>query len=211
MRSIACDVDSHMNNPWDERYASADYVYGTEPNDFLREQAHHITPGGRVLCIADGEGRNGVYLAGLGYDVTSVDASRAGLEKAAALAASRSVSITTIHADLADFDFGVEQWDAVVSIFCHLPPELRARVHAAIPASLRHNGIVILEAYTVDQLSHRTGGPPVPELMMSEDQLRHDFASLHVISCGECARMIHEGALHNGMSATVQLIAQRKG
>jgi len=200
-----------MSNPWDERYASADYVYGTEPNDFLREQAHYITPDGRVLCIADGEGRNGVYLARLGYDVTSVDASRVGLEKAAALAASHSVSITTIHADLADFDFGVEQWDAVVSIFCHLPPELRSRVHAAIPASLRRNGVVILEAYTVDQLSHRTGGPPVPELMMSEDQLRHDFTSLHVISCGECTRMIHEGALHNGMSATVQLVAQRKG
>lgn len=200
-----------MSNPWDERYASADYVYGTEPNDFLREQAHHITPGGRVLCIADGEGRNGVYLARLGYDVTSVDASRVGLEKAAALAASHSVSITAVHADLADFDFGIEQWDAVVSIFCHLPPELRSRVHAAIPASLRRNGVVILEAYTVDQLSHRTGGPPVPELMMSENQLRHDFAPLHVISCGECTRMIHEGALHNGMSATVQLVAQRKG
>lgn len=200
-----------MNNPWDERYSAAEYVYGTEPNDFLREQAQRITPGGRVLCIADGEGRNGVYLARLGYDVTSVDASRVGLEKAAALAASHSVSITTIHADLADYDFGVTQWDAVVSIFCHLPPEPRSHVHAAIPAALRHNGVVILEAYTVDQLSHRTGGPPVPELMMSEAQLRHDFASLLVIACDERTRMIHEGALHNGMSATVQLVAQRKG
>lgn len=210
MRSIACDVDSHMSNPWDERYASADYVYGIEPNDFLREQAHHITPGGRVLCIADGEGRNGVYLARLGYDVTSVDASRVGLDKAAALATSHSVSITTIHADLADFDFGVEQWDAVVSIFCHLPGQLRSRVHAAIPASLRHSGVVILEAYTVDQLAHKTGGPPVPDLMMSAEQLRQDFTSLDVITCDECTRMIHEGALHNGMSATVQLVAQRK-
>lgn len=200
-----------MSNQWDERYASADYMYGTEPNDFLREQAHHIRPGGRVLCIADGEGRNGVYLATLGYDVTSVDASRVGLNKAAALATSHNVSITTTHADLAEFDFGVEQWDAVVSIFCHLPPELRTRVHAAIPTSLCSNGVVILEAYTVEQLANKTGGPPVPELMMSEEQLRHDFASLHVIFCGERTRIIHEGTLHNGVSATVQLVAQRMG
>ena len=171
---------------------------------------HRIAPGGRVLCIADGEGRKGVYLAEHGFDVTSVDASRVGLDKANALAAAQKVSITTVHADLADFDFGVDQWDAIVSIFCHLPPELRTRLHAAIPASLRRGGVVILEAYTVDQLRHKTGGPPVPELMMSDVQLRHDFTSLHVIACDERTRMIHEGTLHNGMSAAVQLVAQRK-
>ena len=199
-----------MSNPWDERYSAAEYVYGTEPNDYLREQMHRIAPGGRVLCIADGEGRNGVYLAEHGFDVTSVDASRVGLDKANALAAAQKVSITTVHADLADFDFGIAQWDAIVSIFCHLPPDLRTRIHAAIPASLRRGGIVILEAYTVDQLAHKTGGPPVPELMMSEEQLRHDFTSLHVVACDERTRMIHEGTLHNGMSAAVQLVAQRK-
>jgi SAM-dependent methyltransferase len=199
-----------MNNQWDERYSASEYMYGTEPNDFLREEYHRIRPGGKVLCLADGEGRNGVFLAQQGFDVTSVDASQVGLEKALALAKANDVMISTVHADLADYDLGVDQWDAVVSIFCHLPPDLRSRVHNAVASSLRTDGVVILEAYTVDQLSFKTGGPPVPDLMMSDVQLRHDFTSLHVIACDERTRMIHEGTLHNGMSATVQLVAQRK-
>ncbi|MEN9796063.1 MAG: hypothetical protein RLZZ150_1040 [Bacteroidota bacterium] len=198
-----------MNNQWDERYSASEYVYGTEPNDFLREEYHRIRPGGKVLCLADGEGRNGVFLAQQGFDVTSVDASQVGLEKALALAKANDVMISTVHADLADYDLGVDQWDAVVSIFCHLPPDLRSRVHNAVTSSLRMDGVVILEAYTVDQLSFKTGGPPVAALMMSAQQLRHDFEALDVIVCGERTRMIHEGALHNGQSAVVQFVAQR--
>lgn len=199
-----------MINQWDERYSAPEYVYGTQPNDFLQQEHQRIKPGGKVLCIADGEGRNGVFLAQQGFDVTSVDASRVGLEKAQALATTHGVTITTVHADLAEYDLGVNQWDAVVSIFCHLPPALRNRVHAAIPPSLRAEGIVILEAYTIDQLAYKTGGPPVPELMMSEQQLRHDFAALDAVVCEERTRMIHEGALHNGQSAVVQCVAQQK-
>ena len=198
-----------MINQWDERYSASEYVYGTEPNDFLREEYHRIRPGGKVLCLADGEGRNGVFLAQQGFDVTSVDASQVGLEKALALAKANDVMISTVHADLADYDLGVDQWDAVVSIFCHLPPDLRSRVHNAVTSSLRMDGVVILEAYTVDQLSFKTGGPPVAALMMSAQQLRHDFEALDVIVCGERTRMIHEGALHNGQSAVVQFVAQR--
>ena len=198
-----------MNNQWDERYSASEYVYGTEPNDFLREEYHRIRPGGKVLCLADGEGRNGVFLAQQGFDVTSVDASQVGLEKALALAQANDVMITSVHADLADYDLGVDQWDAVVSIFCHLPPDLRSRVHNAVTSSLRMDGVVILEAYTVDQLSFKTGGPPAAALMMSAQQLRHDFEALDVIVCGERTRMIHEGALHNGQSAVVQFVAQR--
>jgi SAM-dependent methyltransferase len=198
-----------MNNQWDERYSASEYMYGTEPNDFLREEYHRIRPGGKVLCLADGEGRNGVFLAQQGFDVTSVDASQVGLEKALALAKANDVMISTVHADLADYDLGVDQWDAVVSIFCHLPPDLRSRVHNAVTSSLRMDGVVILEAYTVDQLSFKTGGPPVAALMMSAQQLRHDFEALNVIVCDEWTRMIHEGALHNGQSAVVQFVAQR--
>ena len=198
-----------MVTQWDERYSASEYVYGTEPNDFLREEYHRIRPGGKVLCLADGEGRNGVFLAQQGFDVTSVDASRVGLEKALALAKANDVNLTTVHADLADYDLGVDHWDAVISIFCHLPPDLRSRVHTAVTSSLRKGGMVILEAYTVDQLSFKTGGPPVAALMMSAQQLRHDFEALDVIVCGERARMIHEGALHNGQSAVVQCVAQR--
>jgi SAM-dependent methyltransferase len=198
-----------MTNQWDERYSASEYVYGMEPNDFLREEYQRIRPGGKVLCLADGEGRNGVFLAQQGFDVTSVDASRVGLEKALALAKANDVMITAVHADLADYSLGADQWDAVVSIFCHLPPDLRSRVHTAVASSLRTDGVVILEAYTVDQLLFKTGGPPVPDLMMSDVQLRHDFTSLHVIACGERTRMIHEGVLHNGHSAVVQFVAQR--
>ncbi len=124
-----------MSNPWDERYSVADYVYGTEPNDYLREQMHRIAPGGRVLCIADGEGRNGVYLAQHGFDVTSIDASRVGLDKAQALAAVHHVAIATIHSDLADYDFGIAQWMPLCrySVTSHL---ISAR--GFMPQFLRH-------------------------------------------------------------------------
>ena len=123
---------------WDERYSTDDYVYGTEPNDFLREQAELIGEAPkRVLCLADGEGRNGVYLAGLGHWVTSVDASSVGLRKAAQLAEEKDVALTTLNADLTAHEFAPESYDAVVSIFCHLPTSrpIRPSRRPAIPAA----------------------------------------------------------------------------
>ncbi|MGE0079864.1 MAG: class I SAM-dependent methyltransferase [Thiohalomonadaceae bacterium] len=193
---------------WDERYATDEYVYGTEPNDFLAANVARL-PRGDVLCLAEGEGRNAVWLARQGFRVTAVDASAVGLAKAQRLAERHQVHIETVHADLAQYDLGVARWDAIVSIFCHLPPPLRARVHGAIAGALKPGGVFLLEAYTPAQLRHGTGGPPVPDLMMTLDALRNELHRLSMQHGVELERDIHEGRFHHGRGAVVQVIASR--
>lgn len=192
---------------WEDRYGAEDgYVYGTAPNDFLAASVADLARC-EVLCIADGEGRNGVYLAGLGHTVTSMDMTEAGMTKAAALAADRGVELTTIVADLADFDLGENRWDLIVSIFAHAPPPIRAGVHARLATALRPTGKLILEAYTPDQVGRGTGGPPVPELTMTLDGLRHELVDMTIETGHELVRSVIEGPGHTGDGAVVQVIA----
>ncbi len=193
---------------WDQRYSGDDYFYGTAPNDFLAEQADKI-PSGPVLCLAEGEGRNAVHLAGLGFPVTAVDSAIEGLRKTERLARERGVDVECIHADLAQFDLGQDRWAGIVSIFAHLPPSLRRQVHAAIPKALRPGGMLLLEAYTPAQLQQGTGGPPVAELMMTANTLREELPGLVFEHLVELERGIVEGQGHTGTGAVVQAIAQR--
>ncbi len=193
---------------WDIRYDREDYFYGTEPNDFLKEQVGKL-PCGRILCIADGEGRNGVYLAGLGFEVTSVDSSEVGLRKTQALAEDRGVFLETIHADLAEYDLGKRCWDGIVSIFCHLQPPLRRQVYDAAQRALKPGGVLLLEGYTAKQLSYNTGGPPKEELMLSEHILSKELPKLKFDLLQEIEREVHEGRGHRGHSAVVQALATR--
>lgn len=192
---------------WDEKYGAEDYFYGTAPNDFLRENALHI-PKGPVICLADGEGRNGVWLAEQGYDVTSVDQSPVGMAKAATLAAERGVALNTVVADLATFDFAAQPWTGIVSIFCHLPPALRKAVHQNSIKVLVEGGVFLLEGYTPDQIGNGTGGPKAPELMMSEAILKEEFAGLDHIHLVETTRDVVEGTGHRGHANVVQMIAR---
>lgn len=191
---------------WDERYSQADYVYGKNPNDFLVQVIQHI-PKGRVLCLAEGEGRNAVYLAQQGCQVTAVDASSVGLAKAKKLAAERFVEIETIVAELAVFEIQPHSWDAIVSIFCHLPPAMRARMHRQVVAGLRSHGVFVLEAYTPRQLEFRTGGPPNAELLMELATVKQELAGLVFEHAVERERDIQEGLFHRGRSAVVQVLA----
>lgn len=191
---------------WDERYGAEGFFYGTEPNDFLREAAARIPKEGPVLCLAEGEGRNAVFLARLGYDVTAVDQSPVGLEKARRLADESGVSLHTVVADLADYAIEPEAWAGIVSIWCHLPPPLRRSVHAACVRGLRPGGAFVLEAYTPRQLEYRTGGPPTAELMMSLDELRQELAGLVLEIAEETDREVHEGKGHDGRSAVVRVL-----
>jgi SAM-dependent methyltransferase len=193
---------------WDERYSAEGYAYGTEANGFLMAKAD-LLPTGRILCLGEGEGRNAVWLAEQGHEVTAVDASAVGLRKARGLAAERGVRITTIHADLAHFEIEPEVWDGIVSIFCHLPAPLRAEVHRRCVAGLRPGGIMLLEAYTPDQVGRGTGGPPTAALMMDAETLRRELAGLELLELEEGEREIHEGAFHNGTGAVVQLVARK--
>lgn len=194
---------------WDERYTTDEYIFGIEPNDFLKANAHNLKPGS-VLCLADGEGRNGVYLAKLGFDVTAVDLSEVGLEKAQKLAQENGVSISTIHADLNNFEIIPDHWDNIISIFCHLPEPLRKKVHGASARGLTKGGAFLLEAYTAQQLQMPgVGGPPVPELLFSAEMLSQDFQTLEIEQCNEIERDIQEGSKHSGHSAVVQLLARK--
>ena len=191
---------------WNERYAIEDYAYGKEPNDFLRRTADDILPG-EVLCLGEGEGRNAVFLAQLGFSVTAVDLSEVGLTKAQRLARDRGVSIKTIQADLADFDIAPESWGAIVSIFCHLPPEIRVPVHRRVVAGLRPGGTLVYEGYHPDQLQFGTGGPQDPALLPDLNQLRDDFSGLNLQCMQELERPVNEGLYHQGDSSVVQILA----
>jgi len=196
---------------WNERYADAFASYGTEPNDFLRAVADQI-PEGPVLCLAEGEGRNAVFLAERGHAVTAVDLSEVGLANAAKLAAERGVDLTTVRADLAEYDPGSAQWAGIVSIWAHTPPSVRAHIHPACVRGLRPGGVFILEAYAPRQLERPgKGGPPVEEMLMSPESLREELKGLRFERCEEVDRDVAEGLYHTGPSTTVQCLAVKEG
>jgi SAM-dependent methyltransferase len=193
---------------WDNRYATPEFVFGTEPNDFLRQCADLI-PAGPVLCLGEGEGRNAVFLAGRGHAVTAVDQSATGLTKARRLAAERGLTLDTAVADLSDYPIQPGAWAAIVFIFLHLPPELRAQVLARAAAGLQPGGVLVLEAYTPAQLAFGTGGPKDMELLPTLAGLRVELTGLDLVIARECERDVIEGAGHSGRSAVVQVLARR--
>lgn len=199
---------------WDERYGGEEFLYGEEPNDFLREQAKLLRKGSRVLCVADGEGRNGVFLAGLGHDVVSLDLSEVGLEKARRLAERRGVALDTWCVNLADY---VERpapdrpWDAVVVIFVHLQPELRHKVARVLTEQTAPGGVLLLEAYTPAQLMLGTGGPPDPRLLQTRADMQADWGDGWQLDVRLLEREVHEGAGHTGLASVVQAVGIREG
>lgn len=189
---------------WDSRYAEADWAYGCEPNDFLREQAQQLQAG-EALCLAEGQGRNAVYLASLGHRVTAQDLSPVGLERAEQLAHQRGVTIECLCCDLNDLQLEAESTDLVVAIWMHLP----ADVHAKALRALRPGGHLILEAYTPRQLPLGTGGPPTAELLIEPDQVRTEWQGLDWLVLREQERWIEEGPYHRGQSAVVQAVGRK--
>lgn len=201
---------------WDERYSDHEYVYGTEPNAFLasvidRIRCHHnnLAHCGKVLSLGEGEGRNAVFLAEHGCLVTAVDSSHVGLSKAEKLAKARGVVIKVIHTDLAQLDIEANAWDAIVSIFCHVPSSLRVELHRKVVAGLRPGGIFVLEAYTPGQLALQTGGPQDVDMTMSLAQLQNELAGLEFEHAEELEREVVEGKFHTGRGAVVQVIARK--
>ncbi len=196
-------------HPWDDRYGSAEYYYGTEPNDFLRERAPLIPAGGAVLCLGEESRIAALALAGRGHDVTALDQSSVGLGKAKRLAAEKGVRIDTIVADLEHYRIEAGRWAGIVSIWCHLPSVLRPGVHRQIVAGLKPGGVLLLESYTPQQLVHGTGGPRSADLLPTLAELRDDLQGLEFLHAEERERVVAEGRGHHGQSAVVQIVARR--
>lgn len=198
-------------NRWDERYSAEDYAYGPEPNDFLAAHAHKL-PAGRILCLAEGEGRNAVFLASLGYQVTAVDQSAVGMRKARKLAEQKGVTIDTIVADLAEFAIARNTWDGIVSISAHVSGSIRKGLHHRVVAGLKPGGVFLLEAYTPRQLETAGKGGPGPdqrERFMTLAELHQELDGLDFEIARETEREVNEGTYHSGPGAVVQIIARK--
>jgi SAM-dependent methyltransferase len=194
---------------WNERYSETGFAYGTEPNDFLVASVPQLPAKSDILCLGEGEGRNAVYLAALGHRVTAVDASGVGLAKTRVLARERQVAVETIEADLKDYQIEPGSFQAIISIFCHLPPLLRKHLHRRVCDGLRPGGMFILEGYSKNQFDLDTGGPRQADLLMDLDELLLELDGLTFTHALETEREIHEGRYHNGIGAVVQLIGAR--
>lgn len=197
---------------WDQRYSEVGFAYGEVANDFLRLHYQHIPKGGRVLCLAEGEGRNAVFLAQQGYQVTAVDQSLVGLEKAQNLATKHGVTLETVVANLSEFDLGKNCWDGIVSISAHVPADLRKQLHKQSVLALKTDGVFVLEAYTLKHLElDGVGGPPPSQkdMFMSAQELKQELAGLNFEIATEVEREISEGKYHVGHSAVVQIVAKK--
>jgi len=193
---------------WNERYASDEFLYGTEPNTFLVEQAHLLQE--PVLSLSEGEGRNAVFMASRGLRVLGVDCSAVGLEKAHALAQTHGVAIETEVADLAEDRPPENRFGTVVSIFAHLPSSIRGRLYPLIERSLVVGGMLLLEAYSERQLERSTGGPRDIDMLMTIDKLQSEFPNLSKVLAREIEREVLEGTGHTGKAVVVQYIARRE-
>lgn len=197
---------------WNSRYADAgdDYVFGTAPNAFLAAQARWLTPGQRALSVADGEGRNGVWLAEQGLQVDAVEFAPAAIAKARRLAAARGVTPNFIEADLLTWDWPVSAYEVVAAIFIQfVGPAERARLFACMTAALRPGGLLLIQGYTPRQLDYRTGGPSAVENLYTQALLRDAFAGLEILHLAEYDSHVDEGHGHRGTSALIDLIARK--
>lgn len=198
-------------NFWDQNFSTPGYKYGTSPNAFLSQQSSRLRGPCDVLLPGDGEGRNAVWLAEQGHHVTSMDNSQVGLKKAQDLARKRGVSIVTVHADLADWTPEPDSADALVLIYLHLPPSMRAGAHKRLLQALRPNGLVVIEAFHPLQLNHTSGGPKDPAMLYTLAMLREDFAGLHELQAEEAETLLSEGPGHQGLAHVTRWVAQRGG
>ena len=192
---------------WNERYDSNEFAYGTEPNSFLAENAKLLTS--PVLSLAEGEGRNAVFLASLGLEVLGVDGSAVGLAKAQQLAESKGVSIRTEVADLATYVPPANHYGSVVSISAHLPSDIRRRLYPLVVQCLKPGGIILLESYSKSQLTRNTGGPKDSDMLLITEDMVKEFPDCEVILCQEIEREIVEGEFHTGLASVVQFIARK--
>ena len=195
---------------WNERFSKAGYLFGTEPAQFLLEHQGYLTAGAKTLAVADGEGRNSVYMAGLGLDVVAMDGSYIAIEKARALAMARGVTVEFNEADIAHWDWTEDQYDLVVAVFIQfVGPAMRDEIFAGMKRTLKPGGVIMLHGYTPEQIELGTGGPPHAENMYTVEILEEAFADFEILELNAYERHVDEGKGHSGTSALIDLVARK--
>ncbi len=195
---------------WNERYSEPGFLFGTEPAQFLVEQQQYLERGKTALAIADGEGRNSVFMAEKGMKVTAQDASEVAVDKARGLAAARGANVTYRLGDLREFDWDETSYDLVAGIYIQFAePDFRDAIFAGMKRALKPGGILLLHGYRPEQLEYGTGGPPCAENMYTVDLLRESFSDMEILRLEAYDREVDEGRGHSGMSALIDLVARK--
>ena len=195
---------------WESRFAAPEYLFGTAPNAFVKSQAHRLEPGQKALALADGEGRNGVWLAELGLDVLSLDFSANALKKARALAALRRVDLRFQQVDLATWPWPTAEFDVIVAIFIQFAdPPFRQRIFGGIKTALKPGGLLLMQGYRPEQLDYRTGGPSQVENLYTTALLEDSFGDFASVEINEHDSMVDEGGGHAGMSALIDFVGRK--
>jgi cyclopropane fatty-acyl-phospholipid synthase-like methyltransferase len=195
---------------WHQRFGAPDYVFGTAPNAFLAANAARLKPGQRALCVADGEGRNSVWLAEQGLDVTAFDFSPLAVDKARKLAASRGVSVSYEVAGVYEWSWPAAAFDVVAAIFVQFAdPPMRTFMFERMARALKPGGLLLIEGYTPGQLQYGTGGPKQVDQLYTDELLRESFPGFEVLELRQYEAELDEGSRHRGMSAVIDFVARK--
>ena len=196
---------------WNTRFAKEEFIFGKEPNEYLVEQTTtYLRSGSKVLCVADGEGRNGVWLAKQGMYVVSFDVSDIALAKAKQFAEDNHVEVQSSLNDTDGFEWQANSYDAIIAIFIQFAdPLMRERIFLKIREALKPGGLLILQGYTPKQLEYKTGGPSVLEHLYTEEMIRDLVKDFEILNLCSYEKVLTEGFRHTGMSGLLGLVAKK--
>ena len=197
-----------MDKFWDERYAEKEFAYGEKPNEFFRQELLKLPPG-RLLLPGEGEGRNAVFAASIGWEVIAFDQSEEGRKKALSLANQKGVNLKYQITSINDFENKPESFDCIALIFVHFSEAERKTIHQKLFSFLRPGGKIIMEVFSKSQLGRSSGGPKLPEMLYSEPELREDFLNLNALQITELEVELNEGKYHQGKAMLIRLLGEK--
>ena len=195
-------------NQWDERFSAEEYVYGTKPNAFLEDQLPLLNPGA-ILFACEGEGRNAVFAASLGWNVSAFDGSKEGQKKALKLAEQNDISIDYRIGDATEIEYPSESFDCIVFIYAHFPADIRTSIHQRALQWLKVGGTILLEAFNPEQIPRTSGGPKDITMLYTHEILMHDFADVDDIAISIETVYLDEGPLHQGKAEVIRMVAKK--
>jgi 2-polyprenyl-3-methyl-5-hydroxy-6-metoxy-1,4-benzoquinol methylase len=198
-----------MKQFWNERYADNTFAYGKEPNQFLKENIH-LLPKGNILFVAEGEGRNAVFAAKEGFQVSAFDYSESGKQKALALAQEHNVTVDYLVSDVLELSYEKESFEALVFVFTHFPAEIRKEAHLKLLQLLKPSGSILFEAFGKEQLNYTSGGPKDIDMLFSEEEVKNEFPAISFDSLSTEKIVLDEGPFHQGEGVVVRFIGTKK-